>query len=256
MDCIITAGGNPTPEDPLYAYTKGQSKALLDMNGRTMLERVVDALQGSQYVEDIIVVGLGSDMGLQFQRPVNHLPDQGSLIKNGIAGINWLSDHKSADQPVIASSADIPAITPVMVDELVERCQPFKEAIYYSFVSKEAIETRFPGSHRTFTRFTEGEFAGGDMAILHPKVVLKNQELWELMTNARKYPMKIARLIGLGLMFKLLLRRLSLTDVEKTATRMLGFPAKVLINPHAEMGMDGDKPDQIDMLRHYLQTTG
>jgi hypothetical protein len=29
MDAIVTAGGIPLPEDPLYLYTQGHSKAML-----------------------------------------------------------------------------------------------------------------------------------------------------------------------------------------------------------------------------------
>jgi hypothetical protein len=31
MDAIITAGGIPQPDDPLYEYTQGSHKALLDI---------------------------------------------------------------------------------------------------------------------------------------------------------------------------------------------------------------------------------
>ena len=58
MHCLILAGGVVRPDDPLYPYTKGNPKALIDMGGRTMLERVVEALQASSYVEDILVVGV------------------------------------------------------------------------------------------------------------------------------------------------------------------------------------------------------
>ena len=51
MDCIVVAGGIPGPDDPLYEYTQGKPKALLDMEGRTMLERVMDALQSAEAVE-------------------------------------------------------------------------------------------------------------------------------------------------------------------------------------------------------------
>ena len=126
MDCIVVAGGVPQAEDLLYEYTQGQPKALLDMNGRTMLERVVDALQSSRQVEEIVVVGLGSDMGQTFKRPVHHLPGQGSLIANTIAGINWVLQRKPDTQAVLASSADIPLLTGEIVDAIIEMCQPLQ----------------------------------------------------------------------------------------------------------------------------------
>ena len=45
MHCLIIAGGTVRPEDALYPYTHGRPKALIDMGGRTMLERVVGTLK-------------------------------------------------------------------------------------------------------------------------------------------------------------------------------------------------------------------
>ena len=34
MDVIVTAGGIPRPNEPLYPYTQGESKALLEIAGK------------------------------------------------------------------------------------------------------------------------------------------------------------------------------------------------------------------------------
>ena len=44
MDAIVTAGGIPRPEDPLYTYSHGDSKALIDVAGKPMIQWVLDAL--------------------------------------------------------------------------------------------------------------------------------------------------------------------------------------------------------------------
>lgn len=44
MDAIVIAGGIPRPEDPLYAYSHGDSKALIDVAGKPMIQWVLDAL--------------------------------------------------------------------------------------------------------------------------------------------------------------------------------------------------------------------
>jgi GTP:adenosylcobinamide-phosphate guanylyltransferase len=249
MDCIITAGGVPQAEDLLYEYTQGKPKALLEMNGRTMLERVVDALQASSQIEEIVVVGLGSDMGQTFQRPVHHLPDQGSLIGNALAGIDWVLQRKPDTQAVMVSSADIPLLTGAIVDAVVEMCQPFNHGLYYNFITKETMEARFPGSNRTFTKLKGVEVAGGDLGIIQPAVMTENAALWEALSNARKHAWQIARQVGIMVLLKLLTRQLSIADIEQLAERLTGLPAKVVLNPYAEAGMDGDKPHQIDMIR-------
>lgn len=249
MDCIIIAGGIAGPEDPLYPYTQGKPKALLDINGRTMLERVVDALENARYVDEIVVVGLGSDLGMRFPRPVHHLPDQGSLVGNAIAGIQWLMQHKPDTDRVLLCSADIPAITGELIDKFIEMCRPFDKAVYYTFITQEVMEARFPTSKRTYVKLTDASIAGGDVVLAQADLAESHHELWVALSNARKHAWQIARIVGLRLMIKLLLRRLSIADIEATGQRIIGRPIKVILCPYAELGMDVDKPHQVELLR-------
>lgn len=254
MHCIVTAGGAPGPEDPLYPYTQGKPKALLDMEGRTMLERVMDALQGSKYVEDIVVVGIEDDMGMQFQRPIdNYIPDQGSLVGNVLAGANWLREQHPDMETVLFSTADLPTLTAANVDEYVESCQPFDKGMYYIFVTKEKMEARFPGSNRTYTKLKGIEIAGGDIAVAQVALADENHELWIALTNARKHAWQLARIVGPRVLLKLLFRRLSIADIEETAERLFGRPAKIVLDAPAEMAMDVDKPGQLELLRADLK---
>jgi hypothetical protein len=94
--------------------------------------------------------------------------------------------------------------------------------------------------------------AGGDLGIIQPDVVINNRELWNALSNARKHAWQLAREVGVMVLLKLLTRQLSIPDIEQLAARLTGKPAKVLLNPYAEMAMDGDKPHQVDMLRAEL----
>lgn len=251
MDCVIIAGGIPGPEDPIYAYTQGQPKALLDMHGRTMLERVVDAVQSSQYLEDVIVVGLGGDMGMRFKRPVIHLPDHGSLVSNGVAGLRWVAQHKPQTSHVFGATGDVPLLTEKMVDHLIDTCRPFDCGIYYNFITSAVMEKRFPGSARTYVKLKGLDIAGGDVGIVSTQLAAQ-KELLEMLANARKHAWKIARVVGLKMLFKFLFRQVSLQDIEAAGQRLVGLPVKVVLNPYAEVGMDVDKPHQVELLRQEL----
>lgn len=254
MDCIIAAGGTPGPDDPLYAYTQGQPKALLDMEGRTMLERVVDALQAAESVGRIVVIGLGSDMGMQFQRPVDmHLPDQGGMVANVLAGVDWLRQDDPSLETVLFCTSDIPTITGPIVDEFVNRCRPFDHCVYYIAVTQEAMETRFPHSNRTYVKLKGYNIAGGDMAVARVQLIDDHEELWVTLSNARKHAWQLARIVGLGTLVKYLFRQLSIAEIEETGERIVHCPVKVVIDPPAELAMDADKPAQVDMLRAELR---
>jgi hypothetical protein len=113
------------------------------------------------------------------------------------------------------------------------------------------MEKRFPGSNRTYVKLKGLEIAGGDIGILSVKLTAQ-KELLETAANARKHAWKIARVVGLRMLIKLLFRQVSLQDIETTGQRLTGFPVKVVLNPHAEAGMDADKPDQVALLRAEL----
>jgi molybdopterin-guanine dinucleotide biosynthesis protein A len=249
MDCVVVAGGRPEPDEPLFAYTQGQPKAILDMGGRTMLERVVDALQTASSVEEIVVVGLGKNMGMSFQRPVQHIADQGSLVGNALAGVTWLRERRPAGEAILLCSSDIPTLTGEIVDDHVHNCRPFTYGVYYSVVTRETLEKRFPGSRRTFVRLQELDVAGGDLWIIRPEIADTNHETWQALTNARKHAWKLARIVGPAALVKFLLRRLSLSEARAAAERLIGTSVQVIISPHAELAMDADKPNQVDLLR-------
>ncbi len=251
MHSLIIAGGTVAADDPLYPYTEGKPKALIDMGGRTMLERVVGALQESAYVEDVLVVGISPEMagGLSFARPVEFLPDQGSMVGNMLAGVEWLGRNRPGSEVLLGCSADIPTITGRVVDQFIEACRPWDKGVYYNFVTRERLEGRFPNSRRTYSRFGDVEAAGGDMVIARLDVALRNRPLLESVTAARKKPWRIVSLVGLPMLIKFLLRRFTLEDVERVASRALGAPAKVILDGPPELAMDADKPFQIEILR-------
>ena len=249
INCVVLAGGLPEPGDPLYELTQGKSKALLDMNGRTMLERVVDALQKSKSIGEVVVVGLEHDQGMTFLEPVNHTPDYGSMLKNALGGIAKMRELHPETNLVMVCSADIPTLTPEIVDDFIEKCAPYDKGMVYNFVDKATLEARFPNSNRTYVKLKDGLIAGGDLTLIQADLSDSNRDVWEALTNARKHAWQLARVIGFRFMFKLLLRRLSFADIEEAAFRITGRPCQVMLNPHAEIAMDADKPAQVELLR-------
>jgi len=44
VDVILTAGGVPSPKDSLHTASQGGYKAMINLNGRPMIQWVLDAL--------------------------------------------------------------------------------------------------------------------------------------------------------------------------------------------------------------------
>jgi GTP:adenosylcobinamide-phosphate guanylyltransferase len=247
MDAILTAGGRPISGEPLYPYTQGGIKAMLDIAGKPMIQWPLSALSGSSYIERIIIVGMEPTDKLASSKPLVFLPDQGSLLDNLEAGVKEVLRVKPQHQQVLAVSSDVPGLKSVMVDWLVETVQKTDLDIYYNVVPQAIMEKRYPTSHRTYTRLKGMVVTGGDVNAINTRLFSAEKPLWGKIIAARKSPVKQAALIGFDTVF-LLLRQLSLEKAISKITKRLGVTGKAIICPYAEMGMDVDKPHQLEMM--------
>jgi GTP:adenosylcobinamide-phosphate guanylyltransferase len=252
IDCILMAGGVPQEEDLLYEYTQGQPKALLDVGGKPMVQWVLDALNDAPSIRDIVVVGLEREGVLASSKIACYLPDQGSMLKNILGGIDWVLERNPETRQVLVSSSDIPLLTGAMVERLLVQCADPAVDIYHTIVSREKMERRFPDSRRSYVHFSDGDFAAGDIHVVAPYIGRKYRDLWNDLLDSRKNALKQAARLGPAFFVKLMVRRLSLTEAERLAREKFGINARALPVDDAEMGMDADKPFQLEICRREL----
>lgn len=255
MDCIITAGGSVPESDPLYPFTNGRPKSLLEIHGVTMLEYVTRALDAARNIDRIYVVGLEEEdvQSLQLPPDAPILPDRGGLIANIEAALNRLLEDNPQSTTALLCSADIPLLTADVVDAYIDNCRPFDCIAYYNVVTRETMESRFPNSGRTFVPLRDQAIAGGDMTLVQTRILNTNEELWEAIFNARKHALRLARLVGLRTMLKLLFRRLTISEIQELASHLLNAPVRVIMSPYPELAMDVDKPQQVELLGAILE---
>ncbi|MCS7010711.1 MAG: nucleotidyltransferase family protein [Anaerolineales bacterium] len=252
MNAIVTAGGIPLPQEPLYIETKGHNKALLEIAGKPMIQWVLDALGESKHVDHVIVVGLTEKSGLSCKKPLYYIPNQGKMLNNFRAGVQKAIElGTKRDQHVLFVSADIPAITGEMVDWVIETALQTDEDVYYNIIPREVMEQRFPDARRTWTKLRDMEVCGGDMNVVRARLVVDNSEdsLWEKISDARKSPLKQAALIGLDTLLLLLFRRLTLEKAVEKIKKRLNITGRAIVCPYAEIGMDVDKPHHLEIIR-------
>ncbi|KAA3644603.1 MAG: hypothetical protein DWQ07_14395 [Chloroflexi bacterium] len=253
MQAIVTAGGIPEPEEPLYEFSQGASKALIEIAGKTMIQWVLDALSGSKHIENVVIVGLDESSGVTCEKPLAFTPNHGGMLDNIQAGTRKALEVQPDAKYVLMVSSDIPSITPEIVDWTIERALETEEDIYYNVVTRDVMEARFPGSNRTYLRLRESEVCGGDMNVVATDTVTSNDEFWTKMMYARKSIIRQAALIGFDTLFLMLIRRLTLPDAVKRVSKKIGLKARAVESPYAEIAMDVDKTYQLEMLAKDLE---
>ncbi|WP_022798958.1 NTP transferase domain-containing protein [Thermus islandicus] len=228
MEAIVLGGGQEA-----WAGRYGvRSKALVPYQGRPMAEWVLEALKGA----GLSAVYVGENPGLS-PPPRLTLPDRGSLLDNLEAALAYVEGR------VLVATADLPHLTPEAVRFMLERAP--EAALVYPIVPKERVEARFPGNRRTYARLREGTFTGGNLLLLDKALFFQALPLARRAVALRKNPLALARMVGLDILVKLLLGRLSLLEVEARAKRILGVEARALITPYPEVGVDVDREEDL-----------
>jgi GTP:adenosylcobinamide-phosphate guanylyltransferase len=254
MDAILTAGGIPLPEEPLYDATRGHPKALVDVAGKPMVQWVLDALTDASSIDNVIIVGLTEKSGLKCGKKMYFVSNQGKMVENLQAGARKVREINKQAEYVLIVASDVPAITGEMVDWVVKTGMDAKVDIVYNVIQREAMEKRFPGSKRTWTRLKDMEVCGGDVNVGRIKLLISDDTgIWEKITNSRKSPLKQAALIGFDTAFLLLTGKLSLQKAETNIMSRLKITGRAVVCPYAEVGMDVDKPHQLEIMRADLK---
>jgi len=252
MYAIVTAGGIPNPDDPLYPFLKGDAKALVDVAGKPMIQWVLDALNVAQQVDAIILIGLSAKSGLVSAKPTHYVPNQGRMLANIVAGVSKALELNRKTEYVLIVSSDIPTLKGEMVDWLVSRCMETKDDLYYGVCPRDVMEARFPNSRRTYTHLKDIELCGSDINVTHIRMATEHLDLWEQLIGNRKSPMRQASLVGLSTFWQVFTHSVTLDDLVKNVCSRLGIKGRAIIWDRAEPCMDVDKPHQLELLRADL----
>ena len=252
MDAIVTAGGIPQPGEPLYEFTQGQPKALMDICGKPMIQWVLDALNGADNVDQVIVIGLPPDAPIACPKVVDFLPNQGSMLQNVRAGMKRSQEINPQPHHLLFASSDIPGITSEIANWVVTTALQTDEDAYYTVVTRQVMEARYPNSRRSYTRLKDIEVCGGDIHVVRSQIGPENDAMWEKLIASRKNVFKQASLIGYDTLIMLLFHAITLDKAIKVVTQRLHITGRPLICSYAEAGMDVDKPFQLEIIRSDL----
>ncbi len=235
MNAVVLAGGSPA--DPLAARFGVASKTLVPVHGRPMVEYTLESLRGAG-IERIVYVGPPTELS---PAPDVVVPDKGSLIANLEAGL-----AEAGSDRVVVASGDNPFITTEAIVWLLENAPD--AALVYPIIPKEAVEKRWPGMRRTYAKLRDGVFTGGNVIILDRRLFERALPMARKIIELRKKPLALARLIGFGVLLKLILGRLTIAEVEARAEKLFGVPMKALITPYPEVGVDADSEEDFKWL--------
>ena len=250
---IILAGQRPEG-DPMAAYCNVTHKALIPINGQTMLERVARALLASPDIGKIVVMaqspaelksGLSPD--LVTQDGIAFVPSN-----DGIAtSIHNIIGTAIAPWPVLVTTADNPLLTKEILDCFFQRHNGQDVAV--AVVERQTMLAAYPDARRTWLKFRGGAYSGANLFALHNAAAKPAVAFWSAVERDRKKGWKIFAHFGPWLLFRALTRTIGFKEAMAQAGRGMGLRAEPIILPIAEAAIDVDKPDDLELVTGILR---
>jgi len=143
IDALILAGDKEG-----YVSVHHRNKAFLSLKGKCLLEHVIKAVDRTQHVRNIFVVGpldtLTSSINLSdYQKPVEFLPQSTSVIDNILTSYETIYSW-DADYPLLILPSDIPLTTPSEIDAFITGADYFKYDYVMGFQTEKALRAFYP----------------------------------------------------------------------------------------------------------------
>lgn len=249
---VLILGGAPN-DGELRNMSSQEYEALIDIQGKPMVEYVLKAVKASKYTEKIALVGpVEAFRSLLTTEPDVYVESGTTLLENMQKGLQPLRKNRLT----LFMTADIPLISPEAIDDFLEKAMAQEGEVFYPVISKEICERAFPDMQRTYVRLKEGVFTGGNIFILHPDVLVHCHDSLESMFGHRKSPWKLSRILGPAFLLRFALGQLSIQQIESKVFRSFGCRGVAIFSEYVEMAVDVDKVVDLELVRAHLQTQG
>ncbi len=225
-------------------------KCTLDVAGIPMLMRVLDALDRSPSITDMVIsIDLpetlhairGFDKWAEDRNSLKIRKSKASAPESAADAIEVIENG----YPILITTADNVLLTPEAVTTFCTMAASEDSDLTVGLLSEDSVTKRFPESIRTFWRFRDGGYKACNLfALLTPRAA-KVIKLWRHAEQNRKKPWKVASLMGPGLLISFLLRRRTLRDLMAHVSNRLGIKATPVILPFPEIAIDVDRQADI-----------
>lgn len=125
--------------------------------------------------------------------------------------------------------------------------------LYYPIVDKRVGELKYPVVKRTYVNLREGVFTGGNLFLVNPEIVEHTAPRVRKFLDYRKNPLKMVTLLGFSFLLRyLVLKNLTLSELEQKVSDMWAIRGAVIVSPWPEVGIDVDKPSDLQLARAVL----
>ena len=242
LTALVLAGSRPGAEDPVAASEGIPHKVLAEVQGQTLLARVVQALAEAG-AERIAVSANHPAVEAEARRlGVMLLP----TARGPSESVALAFERFGA--PLLVTTADHGLLEAGWVREMVDGT-PAEADVSLMLARRDLVERAAPGSRRTWLSFADGQWSGCNLFLLATPAASHAIAAWKQVEADRKRPWRIARRLGIGTLWSYWRGKLALSEAIARLGRRLDVTASLVPASDGRAAVDVDKPEDLVLVR-------
>ena len=247
----LVLAGTRDGGDPLAAAAGVSHKALIEVGGLTMIERVVGALAALPALGRIVIAIERPELldGLSgLQAPVCTKPIVVMAPARGpSATVAAALQHEGT--PLLVTTADHALLQSAWIEQFLALC-PAGADLVAALARRDAVEAAAPATRRTWLRFSDGDFSGCNLFLLAQPAAAGVITLWAELERDRKQPLRMMRRLGWATALRYRLGRLSRAGAAARLGALAGGATLALVSlSDGRAAIDVDKFDDLVLAR-------
>jgi GTP:adenosylcobinamide-phosphate guanylyltransferase len=241
----LVLAGSRGGADPVAAYAGVAHKALIRLQGETLLARVAGALAASGAAR-IAVISSHPDVRAEAARLGAETLDEAAGPSLSVkAGAEVLGT------PLVVTTADHALLQAAWVERFLADA-PADVDVAALVAARATVEAAAPGTQRTWLKLADGHWSGCNLFYLAGDRALGVVDLWRRVEAERKRPWRMAQILGPGMLLRYATGRLTLKDAAARLGRLAGVRAAIVETPFGLASVDVDKPADLDLVRRIV----
>ncbi len=231
-------------DDPLVQASNACCKALVEIDGTPMLQRVISEILASEHVGTILLSGparehLAANAFLETTLEKGRIrwlaPDR-SPSSSAYQAMQDLPDHTQ----ILVTTADHPLLTAEIVDYFLRHALETGADVAVGVIRFNLIQEKFPNARKTVTRLRDGGYCGCNLfAFLTPQS-RRVAAAWRRVEQQRKNPLRLISQLGWQSVLRYLLGRLTLDDALAELSTRFDVCIRPVHLPFPEAAIDVD----------------
>lgn len=254
----LVLAGTRSGGDPLAAYAGVSHKALIEVGGRTMIERVVAALAAVPEVARIVIAIERPALliGLPGLQPASCAKPLATMSTEAGPSATVAAALAREGTPLLVTTADHALLQTAWLQEFLASCRPGVD-VTLALARRAAVEAAAPDTRRTWLRFSDGDYSGCNLFLMAAPAAIGAVELWRELERDRKQPLRMMRRLGWTTALRYRLGWLA----SNAAMARLGGQAGGASIAIAEMrdgraAIDVDKAEDLELVRRLVGSPG